>query len=244
MSQQAIYLAWTNGPGRVGSHLDIDGAYGDQCVDVDLSLGQAYFPGEAWSTLFPPTASAKNLGITHNDKYFEWIENDHNNPNQLPEQGDILVTGATPATGYTNLFQNPDGHTGPVESCNSSTYTLRQQDGSVPNASVQLVTVSWRYRPVLGWLRPRLAAAPAPAPAPVPSTSHTVWLPPTTGPWHLYPEGGPYTYTAAKALLYPSNFGGLTYDILNDRGGGIYTIQTQMFGRGDIYTRGSDVIVK
>lgn len=161
MSQQQVYQSWK--PTVVGHGVDIDKAYGDQCVDVDLSYGLALFPGVAWSVVFPPTQYAKSLGATHNPKYFDWIENDHNNPNQLPIQGDILVSDATPQAGYTNQFPNVGGHTGVIDSCNSATYTMVQQDGSNPDGITFIQTVAWRYRPVLGWLRPKLASdAPLP----------------------------------------------------------------------------------
>lgn len=162
MTQQQVYQSWK--PTVLGHGLDIDRAYGDQCVDVDLSYGLALFPGVAWSTVFPPTFLAKNLGDTHNPVYFDWIVNDHNNPNQLPMQGDIIVSDATPQAGYTNTFPNPAGHTGVVDSCNSATYTLIQQDGTNPQGVTFMQTVAWRYRPVLGWLRPKLASdAPLPS---------------------------------------------------------------------------------
>ncbi len=217
-----------------------------QCVALVVNNGAAYvealFPGVNWTTIIPPVPDARLMAGKSN-QYLEWIANDHNNPNQVPSQGDIMVFDATPQAGYTNPTVNPAGHTGICDSADSNGYTLLQENAPAYGSAVNLKQYAWKFRPCLGWYHPQnVGPSPTPAPQP-PSTGHTVFLPATTGPWHLYPEGGPYTYAAAKALLYPSQFGGLTYNILLDRGNGVYTIQTQMFGRGDIYTRGSDVVV-
>lgn len=217
-----------------------------QCVALVVNNSNAYieylYPGVNWTTIILPVSGAREMAGRGNS-YLQWIANDHNNPNQVPAQGDIMIFDYTPHAGYTNPTNNPYGHTGICESANSSGYTLLQQNSPAKGNPVNAKFFPWNFRPCMGWYHPTGHATPAPAPQP-PATGHTVFLPPTTGPWHLYPEGGPYTYVAAKALLYPSNFEGLTYNILVDRGGGIYTIQTQMFGRGDLYTKGSAVTVK
>jgi len=231
MNQQQIYQNWK--PGVLGHHIDIDNAYGAQCVDVDLSYGEALFPGVAWSTVFPPVASAKLLGSHHNDTYFEWIENDHNNPNQLPQQGDILVCDSTPQSGYTNPYSNPDGHTGVVDSADSSGYTILMQDGSNPGGSAFLQHQAWRYRPVLGWLRPRLSSTPAPAPTPL---GKKLFLPASVLRWRVYRVGGPWTVGNEIAFLWPSQFPpGLTYTIEKTLAPNFYQITTQMFGTVAIY---------
>lgn len=88
------------------------------------------------------------------------------------------------------------------------------------------------------------AQTPTPQPAPAPAVHRTIYLPPTTGPWHLYNENGPFNPAYAKGLLVPSEFGGLTYQIVADKGNGVIVIDTQMFGRGALWTNGSDVIIK
>lgn len=235
----SVYTSWKQSV--LGQKLDIDKQYGDQCVDVDLSYGQALFPGVSWNTVFPPTAYAKDLGATHNPTYFDWVVNNHSDVNQLPSQGHILVFGPTPASGYSNPTNNPAGHTGVVDSATSSGYTIIMQDGINPGGVTFEQSQPWKFRPALGWLVPKTASAPAPPPAP--TTGHTIFLPPTTGPWHAYPPDGPYTYAAAKGLLYPSQFGGLTYDIVVNKGNGVYVINTQDFGQAALWTNGSDVTI-
>lgn len=257
MNQQEVYQHFKFY--ALGRGLDVDGQFGNQCVDVIDAYAQYLFPGVAWSISVPPVASAKMLGSHHNPQYFDWIENDHNNPSQLPVQGDVLVCDSTPQAGYANQFANPDGHTGIVDSCNSSGYVLLQQDGS-RNVDAQgnahgvsflnSAPVAWRYRPVLGWLRAKLAqSAPQPAPAavqPIP-VGHTLTLPATTGPWHLYNEGGSYNPNdphSFHGIIDPRAYGRpLSYAILADLGNGKYRIRSEMFGEGVLNTKGSDVVV-
>jgi hypothetical protein len=220
-----------------------------QCVSLVVNNSQAYveslFPGVSWTSIIAPVPSAKLLAGKSN-QYLEWIANDHNNASQVPQQGDIMVFDATPQAGYTNTFNNPDGHTGICDSANSSGYTLLQQNSPSSGSPANLKTYPWKFRPCLGWYRPLLQGnqvAPGPSPTPpAPTTVHTIHLPQTTGPWHLYNVGGPYNPAQAKAILVPSQYpGGITEKILNNRGNGVYTVQTQMYGIGDLWTSGSDV---
>lgn len=249
MELQQIYEAWKPSTGTV---------LGDgQCVSEIVNNSRAYiealWPGVSWTQLIASVNGANQLMTAFNPAYFDVVVNDHNNPNQLPPVGAIMVFDHTPATfpdGHetTNKFVNPYGHDGIADgNISNSGFDLAQQNAPSTGQGFNVTHYDWNYRLCMGWAIPKVGTTPAPipAPAPAPGTGHTVYLPPTTGPWHLYPEGGPYTYAAAgNHILYPSVFGGLTYDILEDRGGGIYTIQTEDFGRGDIYTRGSDVVVK
>jgi|SRR6185503_15269506 len=217
-----------------------------QCVSLIVNNPNAYiehlYPGVTWTQIMAPVEGAKDLAGKGN-AYLEWIPNDHNDPNQLPHQGDIMVFDATPQAGYSNTYDNPYGHCGICDSANPSGFTLLQQNAPSTGQAVNATNYGWKFRPCIGWYRPQSPSA-APAPAPSVAQSHTVFLPPTTGPWHLYNDNGPYLPAYAKGVLVPSQFGGLTYQIVQDKGNGIYIINTQMFGQGAIYTRGSDVVVK
>lgn len=138
-----------------GKPLDIDKAFGDQCVDVVLNWGQQLYPNASYSTVFPPVPSAKMLFAHANLVYFDKIENDHTNANQLPQQGDILVFDPTPEVGFTNKFPNSDGHTGVLDHCDKKTYTIVMQDGSNPKGVTTVQTQPWLYRPCIGWLHPK-----------------------------------------------------------------------------------------
>jgi hypothetical protein len=219
-----------------------------ECVALVVNNSQAYvealYPGVSWPNIIPGVTGAKDMAGKGNS-YLAWIVNDHNNPNQVPQQGDIMVFGATPAAGYSNTFQNPYGHTGVCDSASANGYALLQQNSPSSGSPANVTSYSWKFRPCLGWYHPlNVGTTPPPAPAPAPPAEHTIFLPPTTGPWHLYNENGPYNPAQAKGVLVPSEFGGLTYAIVANKGNGIYVIDTQMYGRGAIWTNGSSVVIK
>lgn len=217
-----------------------------QCVSLVVNNSNAYieylYPGTNWTTVILPVMNANQMAGKSN-AYLTWVENDHNNPNQVPPQGAIMIFDATPHPGYTNTYNNPAGHTGICESADASGYNLLQQNSPTNGAPAGVKFYPWNFRPCMGWYLPTGHVTPAPTPQP-PSTGHTIYLAATNNDFHLYPEGGPYVYSVAKAIISPRTYGGLLYNILVDRGNGIYTIQTQMSGRGDIYTKGSNVIIK
>ena len=137
-----------------------------QCVSLVVNNDQAYteklFPGVNWETVFTPVAGAKQLFAVANPQYFDKIANDHNNPGQLPQQGDIMVFDATPQAGYTNTFNNPYGHTGICDSASDSGYALLQQNAPLGGEAVNVTSYPWRFRPCIGWLRPIPQTPPAP----------------------------------------------------------------------------------
>ena len=53
--------------------------------------------------------------------------------------------------------------------------------------------------------------------------------------WSVYNENGPYTTAHAIGSLAPAQFGGLSYEILAEKGGDVYVIQTESFGRCAIW---------
>jgi N-acetylmuramoyl-L-alanine amidase len=83
------------------------------------------------------------------------------------------------------------------------------------------------------------------APTQYGSTGRKVFLPPSVAEWHMYdlnvaPVKANYKKVGGIVVtLKPSKFGGLTYDILRDRGDvgehWVFEIQTQNFGRVKIY---------
>lgn len=221
-----------------------------QCVSMVVNNSRAYieflFPGVSWPNIIAPVVGAKDMAGKSNS-YLQWIENDHNDPNQLPQNGDIMVFDETPKAGYTNPYANPYGHTGVCESADASGYVLLQQNSPNSGSPVNATKTAWKYRPCLGWYRP-LTAGGTPSPTPAPE-GKKITLPKTTGPWHLYAVGGPYNpndprFANGKNLLRPDLLHqDLTYAIDNNRGNGIYTITSQDYGQGDIWTNGSDVVI-
>ena len=53
--------------------------------------------------------------------------------------------------------------------------------------------------------------------------------------WAIYNENGPYTTNYKIGDLSPAQYGGLSYMILDEKGGDIYIIQTESFGRCAIW---------
>lgn len=162
----------------VSGHVIGDG----ECVSLVVNNARAYaeylFPSVTWTTIFPPVPAAKDLLNDANPSFFEKIINDHNNPNQLPVQGDIMVFDATPQSGYTNTFNNPYGHTGICESAYPTGYTLLQQNSPYSGAPVNATHYAWNYRPCIGWLHPIIQEVPVePAPQVAPSTPEPIVAP-------------------------------------------------------------------
>jgi hypothetical protein len=217
-----------------------------QCVSLVVNNPEAYtehlWPNVNWETIFKPVPEARELFGDANSTYFEAIVNNHSDPNQLPQQGDVIVFDATPASGYTNTFNNPDGHCGICDSASSSGYALLQQNSPSSGSPVNVTEYAWKFRPCIGWLRP--VGSPSPAPNPEP-TGQTITLPETTGPWHLYAPGYAGNMSHVLGLIEPEVLHeALTYPILASLGNGVYRIKSEDYGIGDLWTNGSDVIIK
>jgi hypothetical protein len=210
-----------------------------ECVALVRAYITDLFPDVDSYTVMPQVDSAYQLADKSNS-YITWVVNDHSDAGQLPSQGDIMVFGPTPEPGYTNTFNNPDGHCGVCDSASPTEYVLLAQNSPNTGDPANVTSFPWKYRPCSGWYTIN-GGTPIPPPS-----GQTIFLPPTTGPWHLYNVGGPYNPAVpadVKGLLKPSEFGGLTYSIVADRGNGVYTIDTEDFGQGDIWTNGSSVVI-
>lgn len=138
----------------VGAALDIDRVEGNQCVDVIKSWAQVCFPATPWSVSLG-YGNAKDVFVNSNPAYWEQIANNHSDPNQLPQQGDVAVFGPSPQGGYTAIAVNPFGHVGVVESANSDGLVLVQQDGFNPEGKTFLRFRPWKYSECIGWLHPK-----------------------------------------------------------------------------------------
>ena len=215
MTQQEVYQGWK--PTVLGEVIG-DG----QCVSLVVNNPKAYaealFPGINWQSIFPPVGAAKQLMSDANQQYFEAIPNDHNDPNQVPQQGDVMVFDATPQAGYTNSFNNPYGHTGICESADANGYVLLQQNSPFSGVPVNATHYPWNYRPCLGWLRPVSQVAPAPAPvqvvipapapieppAPTPAPVIAPTSEPTPAPQQTVSVPATYTTTASTPTVQPT----------------------------------------
>lgn len=223
----------------------LDKVIGDgQCVSLVVNNPESYtaalFPNVSWEEVMAPVALAYQLQGKSN-QYLTWVENDHNDANQLPSQGDIMVFGPTPASGYTDTFENPGGHCGVCDSATTSGYVLLSQDSPATGDAANVYGVPWKYRPCEGWYTIN-GSTPAPDPT---STVETITLPATTGPWHLYAPGFAGNMEHVLGLIEPETLHeALTYPIIESLGNGVYRIKSDDYGVGDLWTNGSDVIIK
>lgn len=209
-----------------GSRVDYDHVYAYQCVDLILEyIKEEYgIASGVWGNAIDywNRPSAPLLAK------FDVV------PGKDCQQGDIV-----PLYG---LAGNPYGHIGICESQTADTVTLLEQNatGSGDGLGKSAIGV-YRQIPksrVPGVLRPKVAPVPPPAPAPARST---VFLPATERTWSLYRVGSylrPNT-SDVIAVLSPAMFGGLTYKIVSWVGDYAVVIDTQMFGRGVIWTKGT-----
>ena len=144
----------------LGKHLDEDGYYGDQCVDVFINYVKYLWPTKPWSAI-TGIGNAKDLFARSSSTYFTKILNDHSNPLQLPMRGDVAVFAGTPT--------NSAGHIGVVDSANGAGIYLIQQDGLIDvdsqgNAHGPCYETfrRWTQSSCIGWLRPKVVSPATP----------------------------------------------------------------------------------
>lgn len=133
MSFQNWYNASINKP------IDVDGAFGDQCVDVAMSWAQYLYPGHGWPELLG-YGNAKDLFGTSNAAYFNKVNDRPAHP------GDMVVFGPTPT--------NPYGHIAVVRSADNSYMQVIEQNGFNPSGVAY--NAQRPYNNVIGLLRPKI----------------------------------------------------------------------------------------
>lgn len=214
-----------------GRRIDYDHVYAYQCVDLILQYVKECYGlssgiwGNAidyWRRPSAPLLTKFDLVSSTNCK-----------------QGDIVV--------LNGLAGNPYGHIGICDSQTATTVTILEQNGvgggtGLGGNAIRLRSVA-KSR-IAGLLRPKAAPVRPPAPAPARST---VFLPSSVRTWRLYYVGSllrPNT-SDQKAVLAPSQFPpGLTYKIVSWVGNYAVVIDTQMYGRGIIWIKGTEAVIK
>lgn len=213
-----------------GRRIDYDHVYAYQCVDLILQYVKECYGlasgvwGNAidyWNRPSPSLLTEFDLVAGHDAK-----------------QGDIVV--------LYGLSGNPYGHIGICDHVDGSGIWLLEQNatGSADGLGKSAIGV-YRAIPfsrVAGLLRAKYVAPPPPPPAPARST---VTLPAWVRSWRLYRVGSglrPNT-TDQIATLAPSQFGGITYKIVSWVGDYAVVVDTQMFGRGVLWVKGTDAII-
>lgn len=85
----------------------------------------------------------------------------------------------------------------------------------------------------LGYATP-VSSSATPTPPPAPKKEY-INLPPTATGWNVYPTNVAPVVGNQCGRLAPSQFGGLSYEILGKPQANVFTIQTSSFGRVNIY---------
>lgn len=133
------YTDWKNQ--AVGRHIDVDGYYGAQCVDVYLDYVQKVIGVQNWASV-TGYGDAAALYPKANQNYFTKMP-----PSGIPQRGDVIFYGPT-AT-------NSAGHVAIVDSADNNGVTVIEQDGFNPGGSAYV-----KYRPwngmSIGWQRPKI----------------------------------------------------------------------------------------
>lgn len=105
----------------VGLALNPDRHYGNQCVDLPDQFAQD-LTGIPWQQSMGGVQGAKQLLDAAPDEFWIRVDNDPNNPNQLPPRGSILVYGGNPGV-------NDWGHTAYCRGSDANGCDVLQQDG-------------------------------------------------------------------------------------------------------------------
>jgi hypothetical protein len=158
----------------VGRATNPDGVGGFQCVDAFHDYGMAIF-GKTWQET-SGWGNAKDLFWGPSLNYWHKIVNDVNDPDLIPQRGDVVVYGGTPSWG-----PNPYGHIAVVLSADADGVDVIQQDGFLqcPMYVGRLKYSEPNAGTVIGWLRPNFDDdAPTPA-EPAPAAAGNVRV---TGP--------------------------------------------------------------
>ena len=130
----------------IGRGMNPDGAYGYQCKDVADDYSTWLFGN--WQNTIRP-ANAKDAFAKANPDYFIKIANNLNDPNLIPQPGDIITWGASQA--------NPWGHIAVVVSADKTGVVVIEQDGFRNTIPAYQAKRGYIYAgmPCIGWLRPR-----------------------------------------------------------------------------------------
>lgn len=213
----------------IGRRIDYDHVYAYQCVDLILQYVKENYGiasgvwGNAidyWKRPSPVLLTKFNL-VSSTDC----------------QHGDIVV--------LNGLSGNPYGHIGICVSQDSGTVTILEQNGATGNGSGvggdAIRTRAVAKSRIAGLLRPKGAPAPT-----TPATTGSVFLPGSVRSWRLYRVGSGLRPNTSDqiATLAPSQFGGLTYKIVARVGDYAVVIDTQMFGRGVIWTKNTEAQFK
>ena len=132
----------------VGRGIDVDKAYGNQCVDVINDYADKLYPGVPHRTSLGG-GNADHIFGNASGKYFEKIP--AGGADNLPKPGDIICIGPNK---YSSV-----GHVAVVESVEGGKIHVIQQNGSHPTGVTYRGVVSaTEMKAAQGWLRPKASS--------------------------------------------------------------------------------------
>lgn len=207
-----------------GRKIDFDHVYAYQCVDLILQYCYENGVNQVWGNAIDYANRPSPNFVAHFNRVGDL------------QRGDIVV--------LYGLAGNPYGHIGILDAFDATNVRLLEQNGVGSGTGTGRDAIGvWRNIP-----RSRIAAIwrlkganPPPAPAPARST---VTL--RDQRWTLYRVGSglrPGT-SDVLAILSPAYYGGLTYKIEGWVGDCAVIIQTQMFGRGVVWVKGTSAEIR
>lgn len=211
----------------LGRRVDYDHVYAYQCVDLVLQWCAANgFPTGIWGNAID-YANAPTVTFSNN---FYRVTDGSKQP------GDVLVLKGMAGNPYGHIGLRDDSLDRFLEQNGIGTGTGTGRDAIGVYRAIPYDRVVAVYR--------LKSAAPIPAPAPA---RQEVFLPSSVQSWRLYRVGSylrPNT-TDQIATLAPAAFPpGLTYKIEAWVGDYAVVIQTQMFGRGVIWVKGTEAKIR
>ena len=132
-----------------GKFFNPDGMYDFQCKDLIDAYCLRLFGN--WTNTIRP-GNANQCFDNANPTYFEKIRNDPNDPNQIPQYGDIVMSAGDWLNEFGHIWIN-------VWANQNLMSVLQQNVGGHANTPTQAGTLFYEQPgtgPVIGWLRPKL----------------------------------------------------------------------------------------
>ena len=211
-----------------GRRIDYDHVYAFQCVDLILQYCKEVVGvgSGIWGNAIDYANRPSPLFVQKFTRVGDY------------QVGDVVV--------LYGLSGNPYGHIGILDAFDATSIRLLEQNGAgggdgLGRNAIGVYRNIPKSRVAAIWRPNGTQAPPPPAPA-----RQTVFLPGWVQSWRLYRVGSglrPNT-TDQIATLAPAQFGGLTYKVEGWVGDYAVVIQTQMFGRGVIWVKGTDAVIK
>lgn len=213
-----------------GHRVDYDNVYAYQCVDLILEFMKecAGIASGIWGNAIDYANRPTQAFINATDRVTDGSK----------QPGDIVV--------LRGINGNPYGHIGLRD---DDPNRMLEQNGATGGGSGTGRDAIGVYRNVPEdrlVAAYRLKAFGGGSPAPIPGgNGATVHLPGSVQSWRLYRVGSGLRPNTSDqiATLAPAQFGGLDYHIEAWVGDYAVVIQTQMFGRGTIWVKGTDAVI-